>query len=324
MPSRFKQADLAGLKRVSIRDRGGTVSVDDFVNPFTPDEGVDRLIDAVPRLLAGADFRTAVAAVADAGAGGRTVLAMFGAHFVKCGLSRLLVDLMKRGAVTAVATNGAGAIHDVEIAMWGVTSEDVATRLADGSFGTCEETADFMNGVAVEGARRGEGLGEALGRTLLERSAAHADASILATAYELGMPATVHVALGTDIVHQHASADGASIGETSLADFRILADVVSRLSEGVVLNIGSAVVLPEAFLKALSVARNLGGAAGPFTAVAMDMGEPYRALVNVVGRPTAASGVGIALRGRHELLFPLFWAACRRRLDGAGRTPIAG
>ena len=317
MPSRFKQVDLTGLKRVSIRDRGGTVSVNDFVDPFDPGNEVDRLLGAVPGVLAGADFRKAVAAVAAAATGRKGVLAMFGAHFVKCGLSRLLIDLMKRGAVTAVATNGAGAIHDVEIAMWGVTSEDVAARLADGSFGMCEETADFMNEIAVDGARRGEGLGEALGRTLLERSAQHAETSILAKAYVLGAPATVHVALGTDIVHQHASADGASIGETSLTDFRILADVVSGLDGGVVVNIGSAVVLPETFLKALSVARNLGGARGPFTAVAMDMDEPYRAMVNVVGRPTAASGVGIALRGRHELLFPLFWAACRRRLEGA-------
>lgn len=314
MPSRFRQADVARLKRVSIRERGGIVSVGDFVDPFDPDEGIDRLLNAVPGVLAGADFRAAVRAVASAAKNEKSVLVMFGAHFVKCGLSRLLIDLMKRRAVTAVAMNGAGAVHDVEIAMWGVTSENVAERLRDGSFGTCADTADLVNGAAVAGAREGEGLGEALGRTLVEQSAPNADTSILATARELGIPATVHVALGTDIVHQHASADGAAIGETSLVDFRILAEVVAGLSEGVVVNIGSAVVLPEVFLKALSVARNLGGAADAFTAVAMDMGEPYRAMVNVVGRPTEGSGVGIALRGRHELLFPLFWAAVRRAL----------
>lgn len=318
MPSRFRQADLSRLSRVSIRERGGMVSVDDFVEPFDPDESVDRLLDAVPPLFAGADFRTAVEAIARAADERRTVLVMFGAHFIKCGLSRLLTDLMRRGAVTAVATSGAGAIHDVEIGMWGTTSEDVAERLQNGSFGMCAETADLVNGAAASGAREGEGFGEALGRALVEGAAPDAATSILAVAHELAMPATVHVALGTDIVHQHASADGAAIGETSLADFRILADVVSGLDGGVVMNIGSAVVLPEVFLKALSVARNLGGAGVGFTAVGMDMNEPYRAMSNVVRRPTAGAGVGIALRGRHELLFPLFWAAVRRRMAGSG------
>ena len=290
------------------------MSVEDFVDPFDPGEEIDRFLGAVPSLLSGADLRTAVGAVVAAAKVGKTVLVMFGAHFVKCGLSRLLIDLMNRGAVTAVATNGAGAIHDVEIAMWGVTSEDVARRIEDGSFGMCTETADFMNEAAASGAREGEGFGEAVGRAVTEQAAPNVETSILAAACGLGLPATVHVALGTDIVHQHASADGAAIGETSLADFRILANVVSGLDGGVVVNIGSAVVLPEVFVKALSVARNLDGAARGFTAIAMDMNEPYRAMSNVVGRPTAGSGVGIALRGRHELLFPLFWAAVRRGL----------
>jgi hypothetical protein len=290
------------------------VSVDDFVDPFDPDEEIDRLLSVVPSVLSGADLRAAVDAVVRAAKGGRTVLVMFGAHLVKCGLSRLLIDLMNRGAVTAVATNGAGAIHDTEIAMWGVTSEDVAQGLEDGSFGMCAETADFINEAAASGAREGEGLGEALGRAVIEQAPPNVETSILAAACRLGLPATVHVALGTDVVHQHASADGAAIGETSLADFRILADVVSGLGGGVVMNVGSAVVLPEVFLKTLSVARNLGGAGAGFTAISMDMNEPYRAISNVVGRPTAASGVGIALRGRHELLFPLFWAAVRRGL----------
>ncbi len=314
MPSRFQQADLTRLRRVSIHDRGGTVTIERFVDPFEPGPDIDRLVDTVPDLFAGADFKVAVAALAESARKGKAVLVMFGAHFVKCGLSRLLIDLMEKGIVTAVATNGAGAIHDFEIAMWGATSEDVAAGLADGMFGMCAETADGMNEAAIVGWREGLGLGESLGRALADRGAPNVGTSILGRAHELGIPATVHVALGTDIIHQHPSADGGALGETSLVDFRVLAEIVRELDGGAVVNIGSAVVLPEVFLKALAVARNLGGARGPFTAVGMDMNEPYRMMTNVVGRPTTQCGVGIALRGRHELLFPLFWAALVREL----------
>ncbi len=317
MASRFEQIDLSSLKRISIRERGGTVSVESFVDPFDPGEETDLLLKTVPDLFAGADFRKAVSAVASSAAGGGTVLLMMGAHLIKCGLSRLLIDLMERRLVTAVAMNGAGAIHDFEIAKWGVTSEDVGTRLEDGSFGMCADTADAMNEATVDGAERAEGLGETLGRRLVEDGARNASSSILARAYELSVPLTVHVGIGTDIIHQHASADGAAIGATSLRDFRTLAAVVSRLSGGAVINVGSAVLLPEVFLKALSIARNLGHAGEAFTTVSMDMNEPYRAMTNVVRRPTAAAGTGVALRGRHELLFPLFWASVRREFDAA-------
>jgi len=317
MPSRHKEADLSRLRSMSIDERGGLIDVRSFVTPGKRPPDVDGLLEVVPDLFAGADFRRAVDAVAGAARERKTVLVMFGAHVVKCGLSRLLIDLMERGIVTAVATSGAGAIHDFEIAMWGRTSEDVGARLGDGSFGTCRETADAINGAAVAGRSDGAGFGESLGRSLSEAGAPHMDASILGRAYELGVPATVHVALGTDIVHEHPSADGAAIGDTSLRDFRILAEVVGLLDGGAVLNIGSAVVLPEVFLKALAVARNLGRARGGFTAVSLDMNEPYRAMVNVVGRPTAEHGMGVALRGRHELLVPLLWAALRARVQGA-------
>lgn len=312
MASRFTQVDLSSLKRTSIAERGGVVSVDSFVDPFDPGGETDRLLETVPAILAGEDFRTAVESVSEAAADGRTVLLMFGAHLIKCGLSRLLIDLMERGTVTAVAMNGAGAIHDFEIAMWGFTSEDVRARLEDGSFGMCADTADAMNAATVEGAAREEGLGEVLGRRIVESGAPNLGSSILGRASELGMPATVHVGVGTDIVHQHASADGAAIGSTSLRDFRILAGVVSGLDGGAAINVGSAVLLPEVFLKALSVARNLGHSRGAFTTISMDMNEPYRAMANVVRRPTAGLGTGVALRGRHEFLFPLFWAALRR------------
>jgi hypothetical protein len=301
---------------VSIEERGGLIEVGSFVAPAERAPDVSGLLKVVPDLFAGTDFRRAVGALASAAREGRTVGVMFGAHVVKCGLSRLLIDLMQRGVITAVATNGAGAIHDFEIGMWGRTSEDVVRHLTDGTFGMCSDTADSMNEAASRGAAEGEGLGESLGRALTERPAPNLDASILGSAYELGIPATVHVALGTDIVHQHASADGAAIGDTSLRDFRILSEVVGSLDGGVIMNIGSAVILPEVFLKALSVARNLGTVTGAFTAIGMDMNEPYRAMLNVVSRPTAEHGMGIALRGRHEILLPLLWASVRAELDG--------
>lgn len=314
MPSRFRQIDLSKLNRVSIRDRGGTVDLDHFVDARTPGPELDRLLELVPDLLAGRDFKAAAAALAKAARAERTVAVMFGAHVVKCGLSRLLIDLMERGVVTAVATNGAGAIHDFEIASWGVTSEDVGFGLATGTFGMCAETADAMNAAAEEGQKNGWGLGESLGRALTEAPAPNLATSIIGRAYELGIPATVHVALGTDIVHEHASADGAAIGQTSLTDFRIFAEVVRTLEAGAVVNVGSAVILPEVFLKALAIARNLGQAKR-FTAVSLDMNEPYRAMVNVVSRPTAQNGLGIALRGRHEILLPLLWAAVVRQVE---------
>jgi hypothetical protein len=318
MPSRFREVDLSRLKTVSIEERGGTVCVERFATACPIDAGVDGILQSVPDLFSGRDFRNVVDALLRAARERRPVLVMFGAHFVKCGLSRLLIDLMDRGVVTAAATNGAGAIHDFEIAMWGKTSEDVATGLASGAFGACRETAELLNGAVAHGRSEGWGFGESVGTFLAGASAPHRDASIVARAHELRIPLTVHVALGTDIVHEHASADGAAIGETSLRDFRILTDVVCGIDGGVVMNLGSAVVLPEVFLKALAVARNLGRARGPFTTVSMDMDEPYRARVNVVGRPTAQGGMGIALRGRHELLFPMLWAGVVRGLEPGG------
>lgn len=312
MPSRYPQLDPTKLARTSIAERGGLVRVESFVHPEPPDEGFDRLAAMIPDLFGGSDFHRAWRAVVAAKSGGRGVLVMFGAHFIKCGLSRLLIDLMERGVVTAVAMNGAGAIHDYEIAKFGLTSEDVAARLPDGSFGMCAETADGLNGAVSAGHAEGLGFGECVGRALV--GSPHADASVLASAYRLGVPATVHVGIGTDIVHQHASADGAAIGATSLRDMRIMSRALADVDDGVVVNIGSAVILPEVFLKALSMARNLGSAAGRFTAVSMDMNEPYRALTNVVRRPTAQEGTGLALRGRHELLFPLLRAAVLRRM----------
>jgi len=321
MTTRYREIDLSGLKTVSITERGGLVNVDSFVRADEPGEGLERFLETVPDVLAGADLRGAVEAVGSVVERDGTVVLMMGAHVVKCGLSRLVIDLMERGIVAAVATNGAGAIHDAEIALWGVTSEDVAARLADGTFGACRETADVLNGAARTARDEGLGFGEALGRAIATAGAPHLDASILGRAWELGVPVTVHVALGTDIVHEHASADGGAIGDASLRDFRILAETVAGIDGGAVVNIGSAVILPEVFLKTLAIGRNLGRIRGDFAAVSMDMNEPYRTMMNVVRRPTAQSGMGFALRGRHELLLPLFRGALVRYLSARGKTP---
>ncbi len=324
MTSRYAELDPGKLTRISIEERGGTVRIEDFVRAVPVGESLDRLLAMIPRTFGGGDFHDACDALSLARSNGRGVLVMLGAHVIKCGLSRLLIDLMERGVVTAIAMNGAGAIHDYEIAMFGRTSEDVAARLPDGSFGTCAETADGLNAAVVAGHAAGEGFGECVGRAIAEADAPHDDVSLLASAHRLRIPATVHVGVGTDIVHEHASADGAAIGATSLRDMRILAGLLPAIDDGVVMNVGSAVILPEVFLKALSMARNVGAARGRFTAISLDMNEPYRALTNVVRRPTAQEGTGIALRGRHELLLPLLWAAVVHRIGGEERIRKSG
>jgi deoxyhypusine synthase len=245
----------------------------------------------------------------------KPVIWAMGAHVIKCGLSPLVIELIKRNVITAVALNGAGAIHDVEIALIGETSEDVGAGLADGSFGMAEETGRFINEAVAEGAAGEMGMGEILGRKLIEVKAPHCDYSILAHAGQLGTPVTVHVAIGTDIVHMHPTAQGGPIGITTFRDFRLLAAVVADLGGGgVYLNIGSAVLLPEVFLKALTLARNLGHDVSGFTTVNLDMQQHYRPLQNVVGRPTALGGKGYAITGQHELMLPLLVQAIIERL----------
>jgi deoxyhypusine synthase len=238
-----------------------------------------------------------------------------GAHVIKCGLSLLVIELMRRDVITAVALNGAGVIHDVEIALIGETSEDVAQGLADGSFGMAEETGRLINEAIAEGAAGEEGMGELVGRKLVQVKAPHCDYSILANAVQLGVPLTVHVAIGTDIVHMHPTAQGGPLGVASFRDFRLLASVVADMGGGgVYLNIGSAVLLPEVFLKALTIARNLGHDVSDFITVNLDMQQHYRPLQNVVGRPTVLGGKGYAITGHHELMLPLLVQAIIERL----------
>jgi hypothetical protein len=279
---------------------------------------VAQLVESLPDILAGRSFRTLLDRLEVAVREQREWIVMIGGHVVKTGVVPCLVPMIRRGWITCVAMNGSAAVHDVEIARFGRTSEIVEESLADGSFGMARETAKLLNGAAARARASGAGLGETLGAELAADGAPHAEVSVLAACAAAGVPATVHVALGTDIVHQHPSADGAAIGDSSLRDFRILAARVAALEGGAVLNAGSAVVLPEVFLKALTVARNLGHAVDDFAAVNFDMLRHYRPLTNVVRRPTAGRGWGADFAGHHEILLPLLAAALADRVGEEG------
>ncbi|MGH7545433.1 MAG: hypothetical protein ACREKI_04545, partial [Gemmatimonadota bacterium] len=242
---------------------------------------------------------------------------LLGGHVVKTGCAPLLIDLLRRGFVSHLAMNGATVIHDYEIARFGATSEDVAENLADATFGLAEETGREMNEAVKRGAREGWGMGESLAVALAEGKVEHRAVSLLVAAYEAGVPVTVHAAIGAEIIHQHPACDGAAIGGTSHRDFRILTASLAGLGDGgTVLNIGSAVVLPEVFLKALTVARNLGGDIRGFTAADFDMIRHYRPQVNVIGRPVLQGGTGLHITGHHEILLPLLYRALRAREGG--------
>ncbi|MCC6652563.1 MAG: hypothetical protein IT348_15535 [Candidatus Eisenbacteria bacterium] len=307
--SRYREADLSRLSTTSVSERSTRVSVADFGRPVDP-AAARALLAALPDQLAAKSLREVVARTVAAHRAGRPVVAMFGGHVIKVGASPALIALVDAGVVTHLATNGAGAIHDTEIARMGRTSEDVEANLHAGTFGMVDETGDFMNAAMAEGARRGEGLGECWGRAIEEERAPHRDASLLASAWRKGIPATVHVAIGTDTIHHHPRCDGAALGETTLRDFRIFAATLAEARGAVVLNFGSAVLMPEVFLKALSVARNLGADLSQLTTVNFDQIQHYRPRLNVVERPTRGEGgKGYSLTGHHEIMLPLFSAA---------------
>ena len=317
--SRYTQQplDFALLKTVGLEERGGKVKVSDFAAPYQPGSGVAGLLDSLPHVLAADSFRAVVEALARARREKRAILWGMGGHVVKCGLAPVLLDLMRRGYATGFVLNGSAAIHDFEIALAGHTSEDVEAVLPDGRFGAAEETGREMNQAIVEGVRDGIGMGEALGRALerrgeggRERNRAR-EASLLLNAYRARVPVTVHVAIGTDTPHTHPAADGAAIGSATHHDFRLFCGLVTGLHQGgVYLNVGSAVLLPEVFLKAISGVRNLGHPLAEFTTVNFDFVQHYRPRVNVVERPHAGSGgKGYAITGHHELMIPLLAAA---------------
>lgn len=308
--------EFRALRTVGLKERGGKVKTGDFARVYRKGSGIGGLVDSLPRILAGDSFRAVVEAVAEARAKKRAILWGLGGHVVKCGLAPVLIDLMRRGYVTGFAMNGAASIHDFEIALAGHTSEDVEAVLPDGRFGAAEETGREMNRAISGGAGEGLGMGESLGRWLeTTADAKHGYNSLLLQAYQAAAPVTVHVALGTDTPHMHPAVDAAAIGESSLRDFRLLCAYVTELDEGgVYLNVGSAVVLPEVFLKAVSAVRNLGHPLRNFTTANFDFLQHYRPRMNVLERPHAlAGGKGYAITGHHELTIPLLAAALIER-----------
>jgi hypothetical protein len=305
--------DLSRVRTTSIRGRRSLVSVEGFGRPLGPGARVGDFLDALPRFLGAESLRALAAAAAASRRRGRGVVLAMGGHVVKTGCSPFVVDLMERGLVTAVALAGSTAIHDFEIALTGGTSEDVAEGLPGGAYGMAEETGAAFAAAAADAAARGTGLGAALGEAVLRGRLRHRRLSILATAARLGLPATVHVAVGTDIVHMHPLCDGAALGAATFADFRIACSVVAGLSGGVWINLGSAVVLPEVFLKAVTVARNAGHPVRDLTTGSLDMFRMYRPETNVVRRPPKR---GYAVLGHHEILVPLLHALVVRE---AGR-----
>jgi hypothetical protein len=306
---KFEPLDFSRIRTYALAERANKVAVSDFAGVHRKGESLRVYLDRLPKFLAANDFRKVAGAIAEAVKNGRPVVVMMGAHPIKCGLNPVLVDAMCRGIISAVAFNGAGAIHDFETAYQGETSEDVQRGLDDGSFGMVDETSRLMNAALAAGVEAGLGAGEALGRTIEAGNFPNKDLSILYTGANLDIPVTVHIAIGTDIIHQHPTADGAALGEASYRDFQRFASVVAKLEGGVVLNIGSAVVMPEVFLKALTIARNLGNKVDRFTAATFDMIRQYRSSENVVRRPTHLGGEGCYIVGHHELMIPLLFAA---------------
>lgn len=305
----YEEFDLSGVRTYPLESRKSKARVEDFATAYQPGSGVKGLLASLPAALAAGDFKAVVRAMLDTRRRDGAIIWGLGAHVLKTGLSPVIVDLMERGFVSAVATNGAGVIHDFEIALSGATSEDVDEALGPGRFGMAEETATLLNRAITDGVAEGLGIGQAVGRFLSERHAQYARHSVVATAWRLGVPLTAHVGIGTDIIHMHPLASGAALGEGSLRDFRYFVSAVAKLAGGVYLNCGSAVILPEVFLKAIALARNQGCSMEGLTTVDIDFLRHYRPMTNVVSRPTAGVGRGYALTGHHELLLPLLAAA---------------
>jgi hypothetical protein len=315
VPHDFEQADLRKVTTISITARKRKVRLGDFARIYDPRrESFRSFVLSFPRILRAADLKHLVNDVVQAHRRRKPVILFVGAHVIKVGLSPLLVDLLRKKVITCIAMNGAAAIHDVETALFGTTSEDVEENIADGSVGMSRETGEFINGAVRRAFLEGTaGFGGALGNAL--QKARNRKLSLLAECWRLQVPATVHVAIGTDIIHQQPSMDGASTGELSFRDFRILCAVVKKLGGGgVAMNVGSAVVLPEVFLKALTVARNLGSPVRDFTTANFDMLQQYRPSMNVVQRPVRQGGTGYSFTGHHEIMIPLVCAMIKERL----------
>jgi hypothetical protein len=312
--------DLRGLKTYDLQSRPSKVFIDDLGRPAAPDAPVGDWLDTLPKQLAALELRRLRDHLCRCRAEGRTVAAALGGHVIKTGCAPYFIDWIERGVVTALAMNGSAAIHDFELAFAGKTSEDVAAQLPSGAFGMARETADAFAVAARRGAEHDRGLGAALGEYIEECRCPHASTSVLHAAWKAGIPCTIHVALGTDIVHMHPHVSGAALGEASMTDFRILCNVVFGMQEGLWLNVGSAVVMPEVFLKAFAVARNFGADLSGLVTANLDKEAKYRTKMNVLSRPSAA---GIEIIGHHELLVPLLHAAVAAMLAGRQPQPLA-
>jgi hypothetical protein len=305
----YEEFDLSGVTTYPLASRRSKVRVEDFARPYQKGSGLGGWFDSLPAFLAAAQFQEVVRRIIDAKKSGAGIVWGIGAHVIKTGLSPVLTDLMERGFVSALATNGAGVIHDFEIALGGQTSEEVEESLGPGRFGMADETGRLLNRAIAEGVARGLGLGESVGKYLAASGPRYSRASLAAVAADLGIPFTVHVAIGTDITHMHPDASGGALGEGSLRDFRYFVSNVARLKNGVYLNCGSAVILPEVFLKAVALVRNRGVSLDGLTTVNLDFARLYRPETNVVSRPTAGTGRGHSFIGHHELMIPLLAAA---------------
>ena len=306
----YEEFDLSGVRTYPLASRRSKSNAPDFASPYVPGSGMRAWLDSLPNFLGAADFKAVVDAIRRAHAGSRGVLWGLGAHVVKTGLGPVLIDLMERGFVSALAANGAVVIHDFELALSGSTSEEVEESLGPGRFGMADETGRLLNAAINDGVARGLGIGQSIGEWLRRQRPSHEHLSVLAAAVRLEIPVTVHIGIGTDIIHMHPDASGAALGAGSLKDVRYLASNVGRLEQGVFLNCGSAVILPEVFLKAVALARNRGVSLAGLTTVNMDFMRHYRPQTNVVSRPTAGGvGHGYSLIGHHEIMIPLLAAA---------------
>jgi hypothetical protein len=322
MPFPYEEFDLSGVRSYPLSSRKSKAHAEDFAKPVEKGGTFGAWLDSLPAILGAKDVRRVVQAIVHARTSGAGIIWGIGAHVIKTGVSPVLIDLMRRGYVSALAMNGAGIIHDFEIALSGATSEDVDEALGPGRFGMAEETGRLLNEIIGRALAARQGMGQAVGAYLTETNPPHADRSLVASAHRLGIPVTVHVAVGTDIIHMHPDASGAAIGDASLRDFRYFTSCVARLTGGVYLNCGSAVVLPEVFLKAVALARNQGISLDRMTTVNIDFLRMYRPQTNVVTRPVAGTtGAGITLVGHHEILIPLIAAAVIESGEASGPRP---
>ena len=310
----FKPISIKGIKTYSLRTRKSKVSVSDFAKPFDKGGAFEDFLNSLPNILAAQNLKQIASTVVAAHKNNKVVAVGIGAHVIKVGLSPVIIDLMERGIINAVAMNGACIVHDFEIAYAGMTSEDVDAEIGKGEFGMAKETGEVLNRAIKKGVKKGWGIGRSVGEFIKSSKYPYKDLSILAAGARLGIPVTVHVAIGTDIIHVHPQMDGKATGEGSQRDFKLFAGIVANLEGGVYLNIGSAVLLPEVFLKALTLVRNLGYKVRNFTTVNMDFIQHYRPLTNVVRRPTKEGGRGYTLTGHHEIMVPLLAGMIKEEL----------